>query len=100
MAHILTVARDRSLPVKMGGLLSLALDILSAGTGRMGSGLGSFGLFEGVGSGLCAGDGVAIGDGVPKARAVRDVAALAVLTERDRTPFQSDMISSNSCGLL
>ena len=86
------------LPVKMGGLLSLALDILSAGTGRTGS--GSLGLFGGVGSGLCAGDGVAMSGGVPEAEAVRDVAAPAVLTERDRTPFRSDTISSNSCGLL
>ena len=65
----------------------MALNILSAGTGRTGSGSGSFELFGGVGSGLSAGGGVAIGDGVPEARAVRDVAALVVLTERDRTLF-------------
>ena len=96
MAHVLTVARDRSLPVKMEGLLSLALDILSAGTGRT----RSVGLFRGVGSGLCAEHGVAMTGGVPEAEAVRDVAALAVPTEWDQTPFRSDMISSNSCELL
>jgi len=81
------------LPVKRGGLLTLALDIGWTGSG-------SVGLFMGVGSGLCAGDGVVMSGGVMGPESVRDVAALAVLTERDCIPFRSDTISSKSCGLL
>ena len=57
------------------------MDILDAGTGR--TGLGSVGLFGGIGSGLCAGDGVVMGGGVTEPDTVRDVRALALLTERD-----------------
>src|SRR5437879_181265 len=100
MAHMLTVARDRSLPVKMGGLLSFALGILGAAAGRTGSRSGSVGLFGGVGSGLCAGDGVAMSDSVTELETVCDGSALVVLIERDIIPLRSDKISSKSCGLL
>jgi hypothetical protein len=53
MAHVLILARDKSLPVKMGGLLSLASD------GILGKGL-----FGGDDSGLCTGDGIGISGGV------------------------------------
>ena len=68
MAHVLTLARDKSLPVKMGGLLSLTSD------GILGKGL-----FGGDGSGLCIGDGVGISGGVMDL----ELAALTVLTGRD-----------------
>jgi hypothetical protein len=66
MAHVLIMARDKSLPVKMGGLLSLASD------GILGSGL-----FGSDGNGDSSGEGVLIGGGV------KELTDLDVLTERD-----------------
>ena len=59
MSHVLTVARDKSLPMKMGGLLSLASDTILGNRLFRGDGL-----FEGGGSELGAGEGVLIGGGV------------------------------------
>jgi hypothetical protein len=56
---VLIVARDRSLPVKIGGLLSLASDTI------LGNRLfGGDGLFESSGSELDAGERVLISSGI------------------------------------
>ena len=56
---MLTVASDKSLPVKIGGLLSLASDTILGNRLFRGDGL-----FEGGGSELGAGEGILIGGGV------------------------------------
>jgi hypothetical protein len=78
---VLIVARDKSLPVKMGGLLSLASITI----------LGSR-LFGGDSDGDSSGEGVLISG------SVKELTDLNVLTERDWTPLRSVIISRKLFG--